>query len=679
MGARKHILIVLFFVFVIFPLYPYAANGALSDEAKVCLTCHANKAMYKTLQNKEVFSLYVDKNEFTTSAHNNIGCNGCHTGYMAAHMQKKKEIKSKKEYTGNASRICSMCHTDEQLKKIPIHSPLIKQALCVECHGSHYIKKMEEWKKGINETQYCLGCHKHDLTKTLGSGEVLSLSVNESAYKASIHGKLSCSACHTDFSKTKHPVRTIKNRRTYTVLSTKSCSTCHTDAQLRKSPVHSSLLATAACVECHGSHTIKSIVAQKAGAPENQYCLSCHKGRLSMSFKKGESLSVFVDEPSLRNSIHGKLRCTECHADFSKSKHPVRVFVSRRNYSIVTSDMCGRCHSDANTKYKNSIHHALLKDASIMSPTCIGCHGFHTVTKAKKDLGLVSCNKCHQDMKNSYEASIHNKARLTGNPNAPTCSSCHNAHDVQSTKMTAKIKDACLVCHKNAEDKHKKWLYNPPLKLRTFTELHFNTVACAACHAPDAGRGIYLNLYNRKTGKPFPEEELLKLFDTDAAGLTSKIDMNKDGSIDSVEAWNLFKYLFTKGASTTLIGKMDVSTAAEAHNIADKTKAVKDCGACHNPDSPFFKDVFLVIRKADGRPTVFNAKQDVLGKDLKSVYAILPTTKFYVLGSTNLKLWDILFIVALIGGIAVPIGHLTLRIITSPLRALRSMKKGGKK
>jgi predicted CXXCH cytochrome family protein len=398
-----------------------------------------------------------------------------------------------------------------------------------------------------------------------------------------------------------------------------------------------------------------------------------------MSFKNGESLSVSVDEPSLKSSAHGKLRCTECHADFSKSKHPVRVFASRRNYSIVTSDMCGRCHADANTKYNNSIHHALLKSANLMAPACTGCHGFHTVTKAGKDLGLVSCNKCHQDMKSSYEASIHNKARMKGNQNAPMCSSCHNAHDVQSTKMTAKIKDACLACHKNAEDKHKKWLYNPPLKLRTFTELHFNTVACAACHAPDAGRGIYLNLYDRKTGKPFPEEELLKLFDTDAAGLMSKIDMNKDGSIDSVEAWNLFKYLFTKGASTTLIGKMDVSTATEAHNIADKTKAVKDCGACHNPDSPFFKDVFLVIRKADGRPTVFNAKQDVLGKDLKSVYAIVPTTKFYVLGSTNLKLWDILFIVALIGGIAVPIGHLTLRIITSPLRALRSMKKGGKK
>jgi len=679
MGAGKHILIVLFFVCVIFPLYPSSATSALTEEATVCLTCHANRGMYKTLEDKEVLSLYVDKNEFANSVHSKTGCNGCHTGYMAAHMQKKKEIKSTKEYTRNASRICSMCHPDDQLKKIPIHSPLMKQALCVECHGSHYIKKAEEWKKGINETQYCLTCHRHDLSMTLSSGEVLSLSVSESAYKGSIHGNLSCSSCHTEFSKTKHPARSFKNKREYAVLSTKACSTCHTDAQLKKSPVHSSLLATASCVECHGSHTIKSIVAQKAGAPENQYCLSCHRGRLSISFKNGESLSVTVDESSLKSSVHEKLRCTECHADFSKSKHPVRVFASRRAYSITTSDMCGRCHSDAKTKYDNSIHYALIKETNLNAPACSDCHGSHAVKKAGKDLGLASCNKCHQDMKSSYEASVHNKARLKGAPNAPTCASCHNAHDVQSTIMSAKIKDSCLACHKNAEAKHEKWLYNPPLKLRTFTELHFNTVACAACHAPDAGRGIYLNLYDWKTGKPFPEEELLKLLDTDPAGLKGKIDLNGDGSVDSSEVWSLFKTLYTKGYITTLIGKMDVSTAKEAHNIADKTKAVKDCGTCHNPDSPFFKNVFIVIRKADGRPVALNAAQDVLGKKLDSVYTVLPTSKFYVLGSTNLKLWDILFIVALIGGIAVPIGHGTLRIITSPLRSLRRMRKGGKK
>ena len=69
------------------------------------------------------------------------------------------------------------------------------------------------------------------------------------------------------------------------------------------------------------------------------------------------------------------------------------------------------------------------------------------------------------------------------------------------------------------------------------------------------------------------------------------------------------------------------------------------------------------------------AKKEVLN----SIYTILPVSKFYALGSSSVKLLDILFIVALLGGIAVPIGHIAFRVITSPLRALRRMGKGGKK
>jgi hypothetical protein len=63
---------------------------------------------------------------------------------------------------------------------------------------------------------------------------------------------------------------------------------------------------------------------------------------------------------------------------------------------------------------------------------------------------------------------------------------------------------------------------------------------------------------------------------------------------------------------------------------------------------------------------------------LQSIYSILPVRKFYAIGGTNINLFDILFYIALIGGIAVPIGHITLRIISSPIRSLRKMGKGGK-
>ena len=123
------------------------------------------------------------------------------------------------------------------------------------------------------------------------------------------------------------------------------------------------------------------------------------------------------------------------------------------------------------------------------------------------------------------------------------------------------------------------------------------------------------------------------------------------------------------------MAEMDVSNAAEAHNIGAKADAVKDCVKCHHPEAELFKDVFLVLEKDDGKPIVMKADREVLN----SLYTILPVSKFYALGSSSVRLWDILFVLAVIGGLAVPIGHISLRIITSPLRSLRRMGKGGKK
>ena len=531
-----------------------------------------------------------------------------------------------------------------------------------------------------DEAQMCLGCHSNkDMSRALENKEILSLYVNSDTFVNSIHNAISCAGCHMDISMENHPqVKKIKSKKEYTANASKTCSMCHTDDQLRKNPVHSALISNAACVQCHGFHSIKGVAAQKAGLGQTQYCLSCHKSQISMPLKNGESLSVFVDESSLRNSAHGKLECTKCHSNFSKTQHPVRTFNSIQDYFIGGMELCKKCHSETYIKYQDSIHYTMLKSGNPKAPTCTSCHGVaHATTRTKTDktLGLTSCNKCHEDMKASYEASIHYKERIKGNEKAPICSSCHNAHNIESTKMTTKIKEGCFKCHKDMEKVHSRWLKNPPITLSSFAGAHFDVVSCAACHSPDAKRGIYLSLYDRKTGNPLPEEELLKLLETDSNGLMGKIDTNGDGSIDAKELWNLFQQLYKKGITTIFLGKMDVSTAAGAHQIAGKANAVKGCENCHRPDTKLFKDVFIVVKKAEGKSTILNAKREVLN----SVFSIAPVSKFYALGSTNIKLFDILFIVALIGGIAVPIGHASLRIITSPIRSLRRMGKGGKK
>ena len=158
--------------------------------------------------------------------------------------------------------------------------------------------------------------------------------------------------------------------------------------------------------------------------------------------RNGESVSVFVNEAALRNSVHGSLKCTECHKEFSKTRHPIRTFMNKRVYSVDLSELCWKCHTETYGRYEESVHYDKLKAGDFSAPACTDCHGAHSVASAKKDssIGLSSCNKCHNNMNASYEASVHGRAREKGNEEAPVCSSCHNAHDVRFTAMTRSIK-----------------------------------------------------------------------------------------------------------------------------------------------------------------------------------------------------------------------------------------------
>jgi predicted CXXCH cytochrome family protein len=278
-------------------------------------------------------------------------------------------------------------------------------------------------------------------------------------------------------------------------------------------------------------------------------------------------------------------------------------------------------------------------------------------------------------MKPSYEASVHGKALAKGIAQAPSCSSCHNAHNIESTTMTTKIKEGCLRCHKDAAKAHNKWLKNPPVTLPTFAKAHFDVVSCATCHSPGAERRIYLTLHGRKTGKPLAAEEAAKLLGTTPEGLKDGFDSNKDGKIDGRDLWNVTADLFKMGVTPIFMGTMDVGNSVESHMIAPKAETVKDCNKCHLPNAEFFQNVFIAVKKADGKPTLIAAEKDTV----KSVFSIVPVSKFYAIGGSSIGLWDILFVVALIGGIAVPIGHMSLRILFSPIRSLRKMGKGGKK
>jgi hypothetical protein len=99
--------------------------------------------------------------------------------------------------------------------------------------------------------------------------------------------------------------------------------------------------------------------------------------------------------------------------------------------------------------------------------------------------------------------------------------------------------------------------------------------------------------------------------------------------------------------------------------------AVKQCDGCHDANSKFFKTVSMAIIAPNGHEEHFKVNRAVLG----SVMTLLPINQFYVLGSTRVRLLDILGIVMVFGGMSVPLVHMAMRILTIPIREAKRMNK----
>lgn len=654
------LVIICFLISYLVPL-----NQAISEDTKSCLRCHGIATLKKQLDTGESISLFIDSKRFEKSTHGALDCSSCHPNISVKNHPKPRKITSKKDYIKEFSPNCLNCHPKDALMKPPMHGELVKKGeiYCSQCHGSHYIGSIKEWKNKAGFSEYCMTCHQFDISKTLPSKEKISLKVNEQEIKKSVHGKFQCLVCHDDFSKVKHPIYKFKDKKQYTAEMTKICTKCHTDKELQKNPAHYALSKTASCIECHGSHGVKPAKVTKA-LPENQYCLSCHSRAISKKMKNGEVLSVQVKESDILNSVHKKLKCTDCHKEFSSTQHPIRTFESITDYRSKAKDICNNCHQDAVKKYDISIHAEALKKGNQQSPDCLKCHDYHKVALISKDKMASSelCIRCHAESGKAFKESVHEQAIKHGKQNAPNCSSCHNSHDVLPTNI-AKLVDSCIKCHKDVKTSHSKWLWNPPVRLTSFVDVHFNSTSCAACHTK-TDKAILLMLIDRAKNRPIRENEVAKIFNVATEAVKGKVDYNGDGKVQEQELWQFMSAIRDK-SKANLAGKIDVLNPNDAHKIGPKDKSIKDCAYCHNTRA-LFKGKLEINREGE-KPLKF----EVENKALNSIYTIPNIKDFYVLGLTKIKILDILFFIALIGGIAVPIGHIAIRILTAPIRKKR--------
>lgn len=227
----------------------------------------------------------------------------------------------------------------------------------------------------------CLVCHSDSKLVVPKAGADISYWVDQAAYDRSVHARVVCTGCHTDFGY-KAP---------------------HTSA------VDWKMTAKQSCVACHakeardfsdGAHAIRPSPDRKVDpkAASKPRCGDCHGGHDMQKLK---------DNPAGRAALRAQ-----------------------------GQQVCGLegCHKDYWDNYNDYYHGRAYKRGAEDAPACWDCHGAHTVIVSTSILaptneanltetcgkGAKGDMKCHEGVSDelaSYVTLIHKKEEvLTANP-----------------------------------------------------------------------------------------------------------------------------------------------------------------------------------------------------------------------------------------------------------------------
>ena len=327
----------------------------------------------------------------------------------------------------------------------------------------------------------CLACHSDStLTKEV-NGKQVSLYVDESKLKYSIHGDIfTCVDCHKDVKSLVHETTPQKD-----YLRPVPCGCAggllaqpHAKATKAGQPA-------ANCQDCHGgAHEI--LAADDAKSPVNHAnipatCGRCHGQKFLME-SNGESAQPFI---SYQESVHGRAIekgstkaavCTDCHGSHqilpaNDAKSPI--------YKFNVPATCGKCHADNRNTFTQSIHGQAIARGNGLAPVCTDCHGIHSIKAhvdpnspvSEQNLSRDTCARCHEGVRLSQEFGVpgnrvttyfdsyHGLATEGGSLVAANCSSCHGVHNIlpssdpRSTINRANLDATCGKCHQGVTQK----------------------------------------------------------------------------------------------------------------------------------------------------------------------------------------------------------------------------------
>ena len=243
----------------------------------------------------------------------------------------------------------------------------------------------------------------------------------------------------------------------------------------------------------------------------NERCLTCHgdeKEKTDVRDDGRTPVKIFVHRKELETSVHGELRCNECHTTIERVPH-------RETPHVVVG--CTECHKqtleerkkdpdadierlqvvvDQVESYMESIHALPNKlDQSSTNATCYDCHEAHNVgelgsiqRKEKRLKNPEVCGRCHEKELADYRTSDHGKEVLEkGNSDSAVCSDCHSTHSIdrpETDKAKLIITKNCGDCHEEAQRTYFDSYHGQVHRLG-----YTNTAKCHDCHGSHDVKG----------------------------------------------------------------------------------------------------------------------------------------------------------------------------------------------
>ena len=178
-----------------------------------------------------------------------------------------------------------------------------------------------------------------------------------------------------------------------------------------KGLLHSGLMVTATCVNCHSSH--RELPANDPLSTVNDKniattCAQCHLGVY-------EQFKTSVHSPEVTKTDKKLPVCKDCHLSHEINRVDLKDF--RQN--II--HQCGQCHEDVAETYFETFHGKVSKLGSTGAARCYDCHGSHNILPTENPKSTLSranivqtCQKCHPNSNRKFvgyltHATHHNK------------------------------------------------------------------------------------------------------------------------------------------------------------------------------------------------------------------------------------------------------------------------------